>query len=145
MAIARKDLLTIYKAISALETAYNVTLSQEKKTDNFGYWDCVQKSQDILEKCLISGEMINESFQEFKKGDKMAFLELPKVFQDQILSLASYKAEMEGMYSDDERIFKGIGFYKEGEGKGYCGWIKTIDGMYYIGNNGKISKEIKED
>lgn len=33
-----------------------------------------------------------------------------------------------------------IGFYKESEKVGYVGWIKTIDGTYFIDVDGKISK-----
>jgi len=50
--LTKKELLTIWKAISALETAYMVTLRQEQKTDGFGYWDCVEKAQVILEREL---------------------------------------------------------------------------------------------
>lgn len=53
MQLTKKELLTIWRAISALETAYMVTLSQEKKTDGFGYWECVSDAQEILEKALI--------------------------------------------------------------------------------------------
>jgi hypothetical protein len=56
MTITKKELLIIWKAISALETAYSVTLSQEKKVDGFGYWESVEKAQEILEHKLIEGE-----------------------------------------------------------------------------------------
>ena len=32
-----------------------------------------------------------------------------------------------------------IGFYKESEKVGYVGWIKTINGTYFIDTEGKIS------
>lgn len=52
MQLSKKELMVIWKAISALETAYMVTLSQEKKTDGFGYWECVSDAQTILEKAI---------------------------------------------------------------------------------------------
>lgn len=33
-----------------------------------------------------------------------------------------------------------LGFYREPEKVGYIGWIETIDGMYFIALDGKISK-----
>ena len=37
-------------------------------------------------------------------------------------------------------VVQDIGFYKESEKVGYAGWIKTIDGTYFIDTDGKISK-----
>ena len=56
MNIERKELLVIWRAISALETAYMVTVSQEKKMDAFGYWECVGDAQGILETLILSEE-----------------------------------------------------------------------------------------
>jgi hypothetical protein len=37
-------------------------------------------------------------------------------------------------------VVKEIGFYAEPVAGGYIGWIKTIDGDYFIGIDGKITK-----
>ena len=41
---------------------------------------------------------------------------------------------------DDMPVVQEIGFYKESEKVGYIGWIKTIDGNYFIDIDGKITK-----
>jgi hypothetical protein len=37
-------------------------------------------------------------------------------------------------------VVKEIGFYAEPEKVGFAGWIKTIDGDYFIGLDGIIQK-----
>ena len=69
------------------------------------------------------------------------FVKLPKWFRDKYLELAAYQAANEGMYGGQKMpVIKNMGFYAESEKVGHVGWIKTIDGTYFIDSDGKISK-----
>lgn len=69
------------------------------------------------------------------------FAKLPKWFRDKYLEIAAELAVYQGLYGGQKMpVFKEIGFYTESEKVGYIGWIKTIDGTYFIDSEGKISK-----
>jgi hypothetical protein len=55
--MTKKELLTIFRALSALETAYMVTIEHTGDTDGFGYWECVSQAQTILERELLEGSI----------------------------------------------------------------------------------------
>ena len=69
------------------------------------------------------------------------FVKLPKVVRDNYLEMAAELAVIQGLYGGQKMpVVQDIGFYKESEKVGYAGWIKTIDGTYFIDTDGKISK-----
>jgi hypothetical protein len=69
------------------------------------------------------------------------FVKLPKVVRDNYLEMAAELAVIHGLYGGQKMpVIKNIGFYKESEKVGYVAWIETIDGTYFVGVDGKISK-----
>ncbi len=71
----------------------------------------------------------------------LEFCKMPQWFRDKYLELA---AESAAKYMHQGGTFmvvvKNIGFYSEAEKVGYVGWIETIDGTYFINDQGEISK-----
>lgn len=84
-------------------------------------------------------------------------LKISKVIRDNYIEMSAELAAIHGMYKKDgygmpidegieeekpikEAVVKDIGFYGEPSAVGYVGWIKTIDGCYFIDTAGKISK-----
>ena len=71
------------------------------------------------------------------------FVKLPKVVRDNYLEMAAELAVIHGLYGGQKMpevaVVQEIGFYNVPTG-GYIGWINTIDGKYFIGVDGKISK-----
>lgn len=50
--LSKKAILTIWRALSELETAYTVTVRQEGKKDGVE-WEYIEEANNILEKAIL--------------------------------------------------------------------------------------------
>ena len=69
------------------------------------------------------------------------FAKLPKVIRNNYLEMSAELAVVHGLYRGKKMsVIKEIGYYEQPTEVGYVAWIKTIDGMYFVDVDGKITK-----